>query len=111
MVQSASDTFLINDSYIEEEKRYCKPSVYSFVAYSITFNNNKNMDTTKFIKDNDLKWVRNTNTGAFGRIMQGKLRLFATTDRATLALLDDKVRTNGVQITDAEWKQLPAENF
>jgi hypothetical protein len=69
------------------------------------------MDIAKFVKDNDLKWVRNQNSGDFGRILQGKLFLLPTADRATLALLDDKVRTNGINITDEEWSQLPSQNF
>jgi len=72
---------------------------------------NKNMDIEKFVKDNDKKWVRNYNTGAFGRILQGKLFIGTSTDRMTLMLLDDKVRENGVQISDSEWKQLPKEDF
>jgi hypothetical protein len=69
------------------------------------------MDIQKFLKDNDKKFVRNSNTGSFGRILQNKLFVANTADRATLMLLDDKVRDGGVQITNAEWEQLPREDF
>ncbi len=101
----------IEDTYWQVYKRYNPDFTHSFLAYHLTVNNNIPMDTQTFLKANDQKWVRNTNTGAFGRILQGKLFLLPSTDRATLALLDDKVRTNGIQISDAEWKQLPQTNF
>jgi hypothetical protein len=69
------------------------------------------MDVQKFLKDNDLKWVRNQNTGAFGRVLQNKLRVVATADRGTLILLDDKVRTDGVNIPNDQWESLPKELF
>lgn len=101
----------IDDSYYQVYKRYAPNYVESLLSYNLTVNNLISMDTQAFLKTNDQKWVRNTNTGAFGRVLQDKLFLLPTTDRATLALLDDKVRTNGVQITDEEWKQLPSVNF
>jgi hypothetical protein len=69
------------------------------------------METAKFIKQNDLKWIRNQKTGAFGRILQGELKTFQTTDRACLALLDDKVRKEGLNISDEIWTSLPKNNF
>lgn len=69
------------------------------------------MDYTKWLKDNDLKWVRNIKTGSFGRILQGELKTFQTLDRACLALIDDKVRDNGIQIDDNLWNNLPKNNF
>jgi len=100
----------IDDTYYQRYKRYHKNYTHSYMGFHITITN-KNMDTAKFLKDNDKKWVRNFNTGAFGRVLQGKLFVATTTDRATLMLLDDKVRENGVQISDSEWAQLPKENF
>jgi len=101
----------IDDSYYQIYKRYAPNYVESLLSYNLTINNLITMDIQSFLKTNDQKWVRNTNTGAFGRVLQDKLFLLPTTDRATLALLDDKVRTNGVQITDEEWKQLSSVNF
>ena len=46
-----------------------------------------------------------------GRVLQGELKTFQTTDRACLALLDDKVRENGVQIDNNLWESLPKNNF
>lgn len=102
---------LIRDTYWQIYKRYSPPFTHSYMAFKLTINNNNNMDTAKWLKTNDKKWVRNQNTGAFGRVLQGNLMTFTTTDRAALALLDDKVRENGVQITDSEWNQLPKKQF
>lgn len=100
----------VEDSYWQEYKRYRPDYTHSLLAYFITINKT-NMDTIKFLKDNDKKWVRNSNTGQFGRVLQGKLMVVQSTDRGTLMLLDDKVRENGIQITNAEWEQLPKINF
>lgn len=101
----------IDDTYWQQYKRYNPNFVFSPMAFKLTVNNNISMDTTKWLKDNDKKWVRNTVTGAFGRVLQGKLFTFQTSDRAALALLDDRVRENGVQINNEEWGQLPKQNF
>ena len=97
------DPFLktLTDSY------YYFPSGYKYSVSEII----NHMNVEDFIKTNDLVWIRNTKTGQFGRIMQGELKVFETDDRATLALLDDKVRTNGRGISDDEWIQLPKHNF
>lgn len=109
-VYAITDYDEVEDTYYQTYKRYNPAFTFSHLAYYITLNN-KTMDTIKFLKDNDKKWVRNFNTGAFGRVLQNKLFIVNTTDRAALMLLDDKVRENGVQISDAEWIQLPKVNF
>ena len=101
----------IQDTYWQVYKRYHPDYTHSYMAYSITVNNNIPMDTEKFIKDNDKKWVRNQNTGEFGRILRGKLFTIKTTDRAALILLDDRVREDGIQVTNETWEKLPKENF
>lgn len=101
----------LRDTYWQIFKRYNPAFTASFLAYNLTVNNNINMDTTKFLKDNDKKWVRNVNTGQFGRVLQNKLFTVQSTDRGTLILLDDKVRENGVQITNEDWVKLPKTNF
>lgn len=80
---------------------------------TLTYDGKKiiSMETAKFIKDNDLKWIRNQKTGSFGRILQGELKTFQTTDRACLALLDDKVRKEGLNISDEIWSSLPKSAF
>lgn len=72
---------------------------------------NNSMDINKFLLDNDLKFIRNQETGAFGRIIAKKLRVAVTDDRAALMLMDAAVRQNGKNITNAEWEKLPKENF
>jgi hypothetical protein len=113
MIQkSTPDYYLINDSYSKENKIYCKQKVTNFIRYNLTINNTTmSIHKDQWLKDNDLKWVRNSGNGAFGRVMQGKLRTFNTTDRAVLCLLDEEVRRNGIQITNAEWDVLPQEAF
>ena len=111
VVFKTNDYDEIDDSYFQVYKRYAPNKVFNLLSYNLTINNNNSMDTISFLKTNDLKWVRNSNTGAFGRVMQGKLFLLPTNDRAVDALLDDKIRTNGINITDEEWKQLPQVNF
>ncbi len=80
---------------------------------TLTYDGKKiiSMETAKFIKQNDLKWIRNQKTGSFGRILQGELKTFQTTDRACLALLDDKVRKEGLNISDEIWSNLPKNAF
>ena len=102
----------VSDTYNQEFKRYGKNYTHSYMAYSLTLlNNTKNMTKEKFLLENDRKWVRNINTGAFGRILQETLFVAKTKDRATLMLLDDKVRENGITISDTEWNELPKEDF
>ena len=98
----------IKDTYWQIYKRYRPDKTASFMAFKLTA---KNMDNELFIKQNDLKWIRNQKTGSFGRILQGELKTFQTTDRATLALLDDKVRTSGLNISDEIWSSLPKSAF
>ena len=65
------------------------------------------METSKWIKDNDLKWVQNSVTGQFGRVLRGKLMMIDSSDRGAAALLDDKMRSNpAIKITPAEFEQL-----
>jgi hypothetical protein len=104
------DVAYIEDSYIQRFKKYCLPRVTSRLGFKLTILKN-DMDTTKWLKDNDKKWVRNQNTGGFGRVLQNKLFTFETKDRAALALLDDRVRENGVQINNDLWLDLPQEKF
>ena len=106
-----SDAYYIDDSYIPRDKRYGKDFVDYFIGYTLTINNITNMDIGKFITDNDLKFVRNKSTGAFARIMQGKLRTIETKDRGTLMLLDNEHRKNGITINNDEWVSLPSETF
>ena len=106
-----SDHDDIDDSYLDRTKRYGKNYVFSFIGYSLTINTQNTMDTIKFCRENDQKFVRNFNTGQFGRVLKGKLRPVTSIDRGTLMLLDNEHRKNGVTVTDAEWKQLPKENF
>jgi glutaredoxin-related protein len=114
MVESVTPDYLvINDSYWQEIKKYKPDHVFSFLQYSIINNlqSMNNFDTAKFLKDNDLKFVRNQDNGQFGRILQGKLRIIQSTDRGVLLLLDDKIRNGGVNIPKSEWDQLPSEQF
>ena len=101
----------IEDTYWQEFKRYNPDYTHSYMAYYITLNNNKNMDTETFLKVNDKKWIRNYNNGQFGRVLQNKLFTVETKDRGALILLDDKVRENGIQISNEEWEQLPKRTF
>jgi hypothetical protein len=73
----------------------------------IQINNFMEKDSEQFLKDNDLKFVQNSNSGQFGRIMQGRLMVVDSDDRGTLMLLDDKMRTEpSIKITQAEWEEL-----
>lgn len=101
----------IRDTYWQIYKRYHPDYTFSNLAFKLTINNNIPMDTIKWLKDNDKKFVRNSNTGQFGRVLQGKLMVVLSTDRGTLMLLDNEVRKNGVQITNEEWTALPKINF
>lgn len=86
---------------------YYHPTGYQYFVNEII----KNMNVEKFLKDNDLLFVRNIKTGEIGRIMQEVLMTIKTKDRGTLMLLDDQVRKNGRGITDSEWNTLPKKEF
>jgi len=86
---------------------YYYPTGYK---YSVTEIINK-MNIDQFLRENDLLFVRNTQTGQFGRIMQGELKTVETKDRGTLMLLDDATRTNGRGLSNDEWKILPKSKF
>lgn len=102
----------IDDSYWRQYKKYQKDYVDNFLQFKITFNNNNMIDLDKFFKDNDLKWVQNSNTGQFGRIMQNKLAVINSNDRGALILLDDKMRNEpSIKLTNGEWEQLPKKDF
>lgn len=108
-VSEADEYREIDDSYWRQFKKYDKNSLQSFMAFYITplKSNNNSMETSKWIKDNDLKWVQNSVSGQFGRVLRGKLMLFNSSDRGTLALLDDKMRTEpSIKITPIEFEQL-----
>ena len=102
-----TDYVEVFDTYFQIVKRYDPDYVYSPMAHYLTFTNMDN----NFIANNDKKWVRNQNTGQFGRVLQGKLFVFNSTDRGALALLDDKVRTDGITITNDQWQALPKADF
>lgn len=99
------DYYDVDDNYSQQDKQYGLDYVFNFVGYSLTLNITL-MNVEKFLEDNDLKFVRNKNTGAFGRILQGYLRTVDSFDRGVLLVLDDLVRKNGVQITQGEWQTL-----
>ena len=110
MAYNTNDCYYIDDSYNQRDKRYHKAYVANFIGYTLTINTS-DMNIKKFLQENDKKWVRNSNTGAFGRVLQDKLRTIKTNDRGVLILLDDKVRINGVNITNEEWTTLPKQDF
>ena len=104
----------IFDSYDPYKKQLIEGYAYWPSGYFATVQeivNENYMDIQKFLKDNDLLFVRNTDTGQFGRIMQGKLKIVVTPDRGTLMLLDEAVRTNGRGLSPEEWDALPSELF
>jgi len=108
-VNETDDYKEIDDSYWQQFKKYNKAKLQSFMAFYITplKTNINDMDTLKWIKDNDLKWVQNSVTGQFGRVLRGKLLMFTSNDRGTAALLDDKMRTQpNIKISPAEFEQL-----
>jgi len=86
---------------------YYFPSGYKYSVTEII----TPMNVEEFLKDNDLLFVRNGDTGQFGRIMQNKLKVVESKDRGVLMLLDDAVRTNGRTLSKDEWEQLPIVNF
>ncbi len=86
---------------------YYHPTGYQYFVHELI----KDMNVEKFLKDNDLLFVRNTKTGEIGRIMQEQLMTIQTKDRGTLMLLDDQVRKNGRGISEEEWNTLPKKKF
>lgn len=99
----------IDDSYWRQFKKYNKSKLQSFMAFYITplKTDNNSMETSKWIAENDLKWVQNSVTGQFGRVLRGKLMMFVSSDRGTMALLDAKMRSEpSIKITPAEFEQL-----
>jgi murein DD-endopeptidase MepM/ murein hydrolase activator NlpD len=81
--------------------------------YSELLNNNNPMeDINKFLNEHNLKLIRNQETGEFGWIYAGKVRLTSRADRATLMLYAKIHRDqNSPNITGEFWDQLPKEKF
>lgn len=69
------------------------------------------MNVQAFLSSNDLKFIRNQETGAMGQIIAKKLHVATGTDRTALMLLNNHVRENGKSITNADWESLPKVNF
>ena len=102
----------IDDSYWQQFKKYNKDKLQSFMAFYLTPLKINNMNTQKWIEDNDLKWFQNSNTGQFGRVLRGKLLMVPSTDRASALLIDDKMRTEpSVKLTQAEFELLEQDNL
>lgn len=103
---------LMRDSYWQEFKRYAKTHTYSLMAFNITILSDNNMDTKAFVETHDLKWVQNSNTGQFGRILRGKVMIVPSNDRASALLIDDKMRTEpSIKINQADWDKLKEEGY
>ncbi len=102
----------ILDTYKPYIKTLAKDYTYweTGYKYSVTEIIN-NMNVEQFLQNNDLLFVRNTQTGQFGRIMQMELKVVETDDRGTLLLLDEAVRMNGRGLSNEEWETLPKKNF
>lgn len=71
----------------------------------------KNMDAQQFLLTHDLAWLRNLKTGAFGRVIHGKLQVATGKDRTALMLMDDKIRQGGLNISDELWQSLDKVDF
>jgi len=110
MVYKKNGWYDIDDSYKQRSKKYNKNYISNFIGYTLTVNYS-NMNVENFIKENDLKWIFNNNTGEIGRILQGKLRTIKTQDSGVKILLDNEVRKNGKHITNEDWLKLPHEDF
>lgn len=111
MVAGEDDYYVIDDSYWRQYKKYDKNFVDNFLQFKITYNVN-NMDTEQFIKNNDTRLIRNTNTGAYAVIYANQF-LKITADRAGLFTVDRltrKVNNDLVSVSDDEWKQLDKQN-
>lgn len=66
----------------------------------------------QFIKQNDLKLIRNKDTGEVGWLYGGKIRTAKTDDRMTLMNMSYLHRTQGgVTIDNKLWEELPKANF
>ena len=102
----------ISDSYEPFIKTLEDNYDYYVTGYRYIINyKSMKKEAEQFILDNDLKWIRNAKTGAFGRIIQGELKMIGTDERGVLMLLDARVRENGVNISPELWDSLNKSNF
>lgn len=72
----------------------------------------KNMEIENFIKENDLRVVRNGETGEFGWIYAGKLRTAKSNDR--LAIMNMAIahrKDGGLTVNNDFWIKLPKIEF
>lgn len=107
----ADNHYVIDDSYWQQYKKYDKNFVDNFLQFKITYNVN-NMDTQDFIKKNDTRLIRNTNTGAYAVIYANQF-LKITADRAGLFTVDRltrKVNNDLVSVSNDEWSQLDKQD-
>jgi hypothetical protein len=104
----------IDDSYWKQFKKYNKESLQSFMAVYITPLTNS-MNITQFLKDNNNKIVRNSNTGAYG-VIYNNTPMLISQERAGLFIIDRECRKligklDKIEINDDEWKLLNWVNF
>jgi hypothetical protein len=100
----------IDDSYNQQLKLYKPGFITSRLGFKLTILNN--MNSEQFLKDNDLKTVWNSDSGAYYYVLQKALRPYNTKDRAVLMLVEDKFRKDGrVTITNEMLADLPILEF
>lgn len=81
----------IDDSYWQQFKKYKKTSLEGFMVFYIDASENQMFILKDYIASHDLFLIRNTITGAYGVIYQGKGMLI-TPERAGLFLIDRDAR-------------------
>lgn len=104
----------VDDSYWQQFKKYNKESLQSFMAFYVTPLNNS-MNITQFLKENNDRIIRNSNTGAYG-VIYNKTPMLISQERAGLFMIDREKRGiigkyEGTTINDDEWNQLTWINF
>ena len=110
LIDLKEDNYIIKDSYspfVKEVNQFIGAGYF----YKIFM---KQEDLTKWLLDNDLKTIRNSETGEIGYCVHGVLATLPTIEERLNALMDMRNRgltEAGVNINNLLWKKIPKKRF
>ena len=110
LIDLKGDNYIIKDSYPPWTKEVNQFIGAGYFYKLMTIKE----DLTKWILDNDLKTIRNSETGEIGYCVHGVLATLPTIEEKMNAIMDMRNRgltSSGVDITDYLWKKLPKKRF
>jgi len=110
LIALKNNNYIIKDSYKDFIKEV-KQGIYAGYFFKVFM---KKEDLTAWLLENDLKTIRNSDTGEFGYCIHGVISTLNTTEEKLNALLDMRNRgliEGGININNKTWEKLPKTEF